>query len=50
MAMTTCKECKKEVSDTAKTCPHCGRTFKRTEHLERHVRTRTLTPTTYQHP
>jgi uncharacterized C2H2 Zn-finger protein len=21
-------------------CPHCGRTFKRTEHLERHVRTR----------
>jgi DNA-directed RNA polymerase subunit RPC12/RpoP len=24
MAMTTCKECGKEVSDTAKTCPHCG--------------------------
>lgn len=24
MAMTTCKECKKEVSDSAKTCPHCG--------------------------
>ncbi|KAI6779349.1 uncharacterized protein J7T54_000447 [Emericellopsis cladophorae] len=22
-------------------CPHCGRTFKRTEHLERHVRTHT---------
>ena len=21
-------------------CSHCGRTFKRTEHLERHVRTR----------
>ena len=21
-------------------CPHCGRTFKRTEHLSRHVRTR----------
>lgn len=24
----------------ARSCPHCGRTFKRTEHLERHVRTR----------
>lgn len=21
-------------------CAHCGRTFKRTEHLERHIRTR----------
>ncbi|MBN8714581.1 MAG: zinc ribbon domain-containing protein [Xanthomonadales bacterium] len=24
MAMTTCKECSKEISDTAKACPHCG--------------------------
>lgn len=24
MAITTCKECSKEVSDTAPTCPHCG--------------------------
>ncbi|KAL0932476.1 uncharacterized protein CTRU02_213429 [Colletotrichum truncatum] len=24
-----------------RSCPHCGRTFKRTEHLERHVRTHT---------
>lgn len=24
MALTTCKECGKEISDTAKTCPHCG--------------------------
>lgn len=24
----------------ARSCSHCGRTFKRTEHLERHVRTR----------
>ena len=24
MALTKCKECKKEVSTTAKTCPHCG--------------------------
>lgn len=24
MTMTTCKECRKELSDTAKTCPHCG--------------------------
>ena len=24
----------------ARKCTHCGRTFKRTEHLERHVRTR----------
>jgi hypothetical protein len=23
-----------------KQCTHCGRTFKRTEHLERHIRTR----------
>lgn len=27
---------------TVRMCPHCGRTFKRTEHLERHVRTREL--------
>ncbi|KAI4759252.1 amidase signature enzyme [Aureobasidium sp. EXF-3400] len=25
----------------ARVCPHCGRTFKRTEHLSRHVRTHT---------
>lgn len=24
MALTTCRECKKEVSTDAKTCPHCG--------------------------
>jgi hypothetical protein len=24
MALTTCRECKKEVSTSAKTCPHCG--------------------------
>ena len=24
MAMTTCKECKKPISDSAKNCPHCG--------------------------
>ncbi|MCX9939053.1 hypothetical protein LAD54_10370 [Klebsiella pneumoniae] len=24
MALTKCKECKKEVSASAKTCPHCG--------------------------
>tara|TARA_R110002167_G_scaffold98718_7_gene259401 strand:+ start:22190 stop:22612 length:423 start_codon:yes stop_codon:yes gene_type:complete len=24
MAMTKCKECKQEVSDRAKVCPHCG--------------------------
>ncbi|EFX03764.1 c2h2 type zinc finger domain containing protein [Grosmannia clavigera kw1407] len=27
--------------DKLRECPHCGRTFKRTEHLERHVRTHT---------
>ena len=24
MAMTTCKECKKEISNKAEVCPHCG--------------------------
>ena len=24
MALTTCKECNKEVSTEAKTCPYCG--------------------------
>jgi hypothetical protein len=24
MSLITCKECKKEVSDTAEKCPHCG--------------------------
>ena len=24
MAMTTCRECKKEISSEAKVCPHCG--------------------------
>lgn len=24
MAMTTCRECGKQVSNTAETCPHCG--------------------------
>lgn len=24
MAMTICKECKNQISDTAKLCPHCG--------------------------
>lgn len=24
MAMITCQECKKEISSTAKSCPHCG--------------------------
>jgi hypothetical protein len=24
MAMTTCKECGKDISDTATSCPHCG--------------------------
>ena len=24
MALTNCKECKKEVSTEAKTCPYCG--------------------------
>lgn len=24
MSMTKCKECGKDISTTAKTCPHCG--------------------------
>lgn len=27
MALTTCPECGREVSDTAVMCPHCGKTF-----------------------
>lgn len=27
MAMTQCKECKQDVSTSAKACPHCGATF-----------------------
>jgi DNA-directed RNA polymerase subunit RPC12/RpoP len=27
MALTKCKECGKEVSTTAKKCPHCGYDF-----------------------
>lgn len=29
MAIISCKECKKEVSNTAATCPHCGAAVKR---------------------
>lgn len=31
MALITCPECKKEISDTAKTCPNCGYKIKKTE-------------------
>jgi predicted amidophosphoribosyltransferase len=31
MAMTTCRECAKEISDTAKSCPHCGAKVPRTK-------------------
>ncbi len=30
MAMTICKECSKEISTTAKLCPHCGARVPRT--------------------
>ena len=30
MAMTTCKECKAQISTTAETCPHCGAKPRRT--------------------
>lgn len=29
MALIKCDECQKEISDTAKTCPHCGYNFKK---------------------
>ena len=32
----------REKQESARMCAHCGRTFKRTEHLERHVRTRKI--------
>ena len=31
MAMTTCKECAKEISSTASACPHCGAKVPRTK-------------------
>lgn len=31
MALTTCKECSKEISTTAKACPHCGAKVPRTK-------------------
>ena len=27
MALTKCKECGKEMSDGARKCPHCGKTY-----------------------
>lgn len=35
---------RRELGSESKTCSHCGRSFKRTEHLERHLRTRELPP------
>ena len=29
MALTKCKECKKEISEKAKSCPHCGAPIKK---------------------
>lgn len=29
MALVLCPECKKEISDQAKTCPHCGFTIEK---------------------
>jgi len=31
MAMTSCKECGKDMSDTAKACPHCGARISKTK-------------------
>lgn len=31
MAIISCHECKKDISDTAKACPHCGATVPRTK-------------------
>jgi hypothetical protein len=36
------------VGTKSRTCVHCGRTFRRTEHLERHVRTRECSPIQFQ--
>lgn len=33
---------KRREASARRTCPYCGRAFKRTEHLERHKRTREL--------
>lgn len=34
MALINCPECGKEVSDTAKSCPHCGYELKKSETKE----------------
>ena len=29
MALINCPECKREISDTARSCPHCGYSFEK---------------------
>ena len=36
MALIKCPECKKQVSDSAETCPHCGYKLKETS-VEKHI-------------
>ena len=36
MAIILCPECKKEVSDNAVSCPHCGYQLKETAHETNH--------------
>lgn len=42
IAPTPVRRRRRTLGPDARSCPHCGRAFKRTEHLDRHVRTRQL--------
>ena len=33
MALIKCKECGKEISDSVKSCPHCGYVYKKTKEM-----------------
>ena len=34
MTLIKCKECNKEISDKAKSCPHCGFPIEETQNIE----------------
>lgn len=42
MALVNCKECKKEISDKAQTCPNCGFSFQEFENINNITSIRSL--------